>query len=91
MNAAELIAELSKFPPDTPVVMAMESEPMGDYEVLNVVVGHLDCPHPQDSPKVWDAPYAETDPAELVALLGYDRPPRTIVDVELPEPKAVTP
>lgn len=105
VNAAELIAELAKYPPDTPVVMAMTDEPWGDYGVLAVTESTMARDRPgADWIEVWGEPKEPcscpihrdqpntSDPGQLVALLGYDRPPRRIVDVELPdpEPKAIT-
>lgn len=36
MNVGQLIQRLSAYPPDMPVVVEMEDEPSGDYEVAQV-------------------------------------------------------
>ncbi len=87
MNVGRLIEYLSAFPADLPVVLSMEDEPLGDYEVATVDKVRMahDTTH---DPRLRVYHPAERgyrndrhEPARDVVLLGFDGPVHAVVDV----------
>ncbi|RIR58228.1 hypothetical protein D2E53_08605 [Mycobacteroides abscessus] len=92
MNVGQLIAQLAKFDPSTPVVMQMADEPPGDYEVgeVRAVAYCRERPYasqPQCWPTTWHADrYRNCDPPQPVAFLCIDPPMHETVDAEINRP-----
>lgn len=86
MNVAQLIRHLSTCPPDAPVVMTMEDDPLGDYEVLAVDREQMQHDRTYDhcGMRVYNSPACATrdrgDPPQEVVVLSFDGPGRVTVD-----------
>lgn len=96
LTASELIRQLQKVPPDTPVVMSQEDEPAGDYGVRAVDVVDM-----QRDPLYADGSFGRDvyygyearfpvirwsdryEPPRPVVFLGHLRPHMPIVDGEI--------
>lgn len=91
MNVGQLIAQLTKFDPDTPVVMQMTDEPPGDYEVAEVRTASYcherPCPPGHQYWSIWHADqYRDCDPPQPVAFLSFDPPRHETIDAEMALP-----
>lgn len=99
MNVHELIAKLSRFDPELPVVMEQNNEPLGDYEVLDVEVVDADPGHPWHStspshggrpwksPEVWNTYDGKQN---RVVRLASEPPWQPTIDGELARPELPT-
>lgn len=94
MNVRELIAALSKFDPDMPVVMECTPEYMSDSEVAQVTTEEYarerdTFPRSYPVPTEWRPPgYARhnCDPPQPVAFLSYEPPVLETIDAEIERP-----
>ncbi|SLF39627.1 hypothetical protein [Mycobacteroides abscessus] len=90
MNAGQLIAQLAKFDPTTPVIMQMTDEPPGDYEVAEVRAASYCHERPYSEPQYWSVwhadQYRDCDPPQPVAFLSFDPPRHETIDAEMPLP-----
>lgn len=92
MNVGQLIAQLAKFDPDTPVVMQMTDEPPGDYEVgeVRAVAYCRERPYSESEPQYWAIwhadQYRDCDPPQPIAFLSFDQPQHETVDAEIDRP-----
>jgi len=87
VNVGQLIQRLGAYPADMPVVLEMEYEPCGDYEVATVDGVHMEHDPTWDPMlRVYQSPgdchSARCDPPRDVVLLGGQARGRAVVDVE---------
>jgi hypothetical protein len=102
LTAGELIHQLSKVPPETPVVMSQEDEPCGDYGVRSIDLEEMqrealhaggrygyDTYHRSEwgTRKVWNERY---DPPQTVVFLSKELPYQPVIDAELAQPELVS-
>jgi hypothetical protein len=90
MNVGELMAQLAKLPPDMPVVVAQEDEPLGPYGITGVDRVRMRRDDFWSHREVWEHHGGYTiDPALVeVCYLETDEPPTQIVDAEVVEHRA---
>ena len=93
MNVGRLIEYLSAFPADLPVVLSMEDEPLGDYEVATVDQVRMEHettydPHLRVYHRA-DPSYRNDrhEPARDVVVLGFDGPVHAVVDADAQIPQ----
>lgn len=101
LTAEQLIMQLAKFPPDTPVVMSQTDEPYGDYGVRSVDSEEMqrDSRYADTGPWGHDSWHGcearhptvrwndKLDPPQQVIFLRPDLPWQPIIDGEIGQPE----
>jgi hypothetical protein len=84
VNVGELMAQLAKLPPELPVVVPQEDQPLGDYGVTGVERVRMTRDDTWSHRQVWESGAGLVE----VAYLEIDEPPTQIVDAEVDEHRA---
>lgn len=102
LTAGELIRQLQKVHPDTPIVMSQEDEPCGDHGVRSADITEMkrEDTHADGSCgfDVWheanwlnefpnSRSHKQFDPPQTVVWLGKSRPWQPTIDAEIAQPE----
>jgi hypothetical protein len=92
LTVQQLIGALTKLPPDMPVVVTQEDEPLGNYGVTGVSQQAMHRDESWSYRDVWDWDAgSRSGPKTPVAYLETDEPVRPVVDAEVEPPALPAP